>query len=225
MVVAGNVVDAATVRLLVPMMAVVAMFGVPYIHLMPSIAATFFTGEASTFGLLMSSAGFGALLAAFYLSMQRNTDQQRLLIAWAPLVLGAALTVFAASRTLALTMFLLAVIGASIMCCANSANVLLQQSVTDEWRGRAIGLYAMSFQGVAPVGTLLAGALASHIGLAATLTLNGLVVVAVALFVRSRMAANPALLDSATYLPTVGQAGTEASPPAVPAFARQPAAE
>lgn len=213
------------VRLLVPMMAVVAMFGVPYIHLMPSIAATFFTGEASTFGLLMSSAGFGALVAAFYLSMQRNTDQQRLLIAWAPLVLGAALTVFAASRTLPLTMLLLAVIGGSIMCCANSANVLLQQSVTDEWRGRAIGLYAMSFQGVAPVGTLLAGMLASHFGLAATLTLNGLVIVAAAMFVRSRMAKNPTLLDSATYLPTVGQADAESSPAPAPAFARQQAAE
>ena len=78
------------------------------------------------------------------------------------------MTLFAVSRFLPLTLLLLAMIGASLMCCANSANILLQQSVSDEWRGRAIGLYAMSFQGVAPLGTLLAGALASHIGLATT---------------------------------------------------------
>ena len=188
------------VRMLVPMMAVMGVFGVPYIHLMPSIATTFFQGQASTFGLLMSAAGFGALVAAFYLSMQRGTDSQRMLIAWAPLVLGAAMTLFAVSRVLPLTMLLLAIIGASLMCCANSANVLLQQSVQDEWRGRAIGLYAMSFQGVAPLGTLLAGALASHIGLAATLSINGLVIVAVSLLVRQRLARQPGLLESAADL-------------------------
>lgn len=190
------------VRTLVPMMVVIGMFGVPYIHLMPSIAAAFFRGEASTFGLLMSAAGFGALIAAFYLSMQRNTDSQRLLIAWAPLTLGVGITAFAASRTLGLTMVLLSIIGASIMCCANSVNVLLQQSVTDEWRGRAIGLYAMSFQGVAPIGTLMAGSLASHIGLPATLSINGLVIVVAALLVRRRLARHPGLLDNAAYPPS-----------------------
>ena len=147
----------------------------------------------------MSSAGFGALVAAFYLSMQRGTDSQRLLIAWAPLVLGVALILFAVSRVLPLTMFLLAIMGACVMCCANSANVLLQQAVSDEWRGRAIGLYAMSFQGVAPIGTLLAGALASHIGLTATFALNGLVVVSAAMMVRWRLAAKPHLLDSSNF--------------------------
>jgi MFS family permease len=192
--------DLPVVRLLVPMMAVLGMFGVPYIHLMPSIAAAFFAGNASTFGLLMSAAGFGALAAAFYLSMQRGTDRQRLLIGWAPLVLGVAMTLFAISRWLPLTMVLLAIMGASVMCCANSVNVLLQQSVGDAWRGRVIGLYAMSFQGVAPLGTLLAGAMAAHIGVAATFALNGLVIVAAAMMVRQRLAAQPDLLDSATAL-------------------------
>ena len=163
-----------------------------------SIATAFFKGQASTFGLLMSAAGFGALVAAFYLSMQRGTDSQRLLIAWAPLALGVALTLFAASRTLALSMLFLSLIGASIMCCANSVNVMLQQSVGDAWRGRAIGLYAMSFQGVAPVGTLLAGALASHVGLTATLTMNGLIIIAFALAVRQRLAKQPGLLECST---------------------------
>lgn len=185
------------VRLLVPLMAVAGIFGVPYIHLMPSIASTFFGASASTFGLMMSAAGFGALVAAFWLSMQRGTDSQRMLINWAPLVLGVALALFAVSRVLPLSLFLLASIGASLMCCANSANVLLQQSVPDEWRGRAIGLYAMSFQGVAPLGTLLAGALASRIGLAATLSINGLMILCVALLVRRHLASHPGVLDGA----------------------------
>ncbi len=188
------------VRVLVPLMAVAGIFGVPYIHLMPSIASTFFGASASTFGFMMSAAGLGALVAAFWLSMQRGTDSQRALIAWAPLVLGVALTLFAVSRWMPLSLLLLATIGASLMCCANSANVLLQQSVPDEWRGRAIGLYAMSFQGVAPLGTLLAGSLASRIGLAATLSINGLIIIAAAILVRRYLASRPGVLDSSSDL-------------------------
>ena len=186
------------VRLLVPLMAVIGMFGVPYIHLLPSIAAAFFTGSSSTFGLLMSGAGLGAMLAAAFLSLQRGTDNQRALIGLAPVSLGLALALFAMSRWLPLSFLLLVIVGGSIMCCANSANVLLQQSMSDEWRGRVIGLYAMSFQGVAPVGTLLAGAVASQIGLAATLLINGCLIAAAGIFVRRKLAESPGLFDTAT---------------------------
>lgn len=185
------------VKTLVPLMAVVGLFGVPYLHLMPSIAATFFQGGSSTFGLLMSAAGLGALSAAAVLSIQRGTSAQRTLIAIAPVTLGIALALFAMSRTLPLSMLLLVAIGASVMCCANSANVLLQQSVDDEWRGRVIGIYAMSFQGAAPVGTLIAGALAAQIGLAATLLLNGVIIVCMGVFTRRRLAAHPEILEGA----------------------------
>jgi MFS family permease len=185
------------VKILVPLMAAVGLFGVPYLHLMPSIAREFFGGGSSTFGLLMSAAGLGALVAAAALSMQRGTESQRVLIAIAPAVLGVVLTIFALSRTLALSMALLVGIGACVMCCANSANVLLQQSVGDAWRGRVIGLYAMSFQGLAPVGTLLAGAMAAHIGLSATFLINGLIIGVAGLYARRRLAEHPDLFTGA----------------------------
>jgi MFS family permease len=188
------------VRILVPLMAVVGLFGVPYIHLMPSIAADFFQGSASTFGLLMSAAGLGALTAAATISMQRGTDTQRSLIALAPAVLGIALALFAMSRSLPVSFLLLVVIGGSVMCCANSANVLLQQSVSDEWRGRVIGLYAMSFQGIAPVGTLLSGFVASHIGLSATLLINGIAIAAAGLLARHRFTHHPEIFDPAARM-------------------------
>ncbi len=187
------------VRTLVPLMAVVGLFGVPYIHLMPSIAAEFFSGGSSTFGILMSAAGLGALSAAAVLSLQRGTDTQRKLIAIAPTTLGLALALFALSRQLPISLLLLIGVGASVMCCANSANVLLQQSVSDEWRGRVIGLYAMSFQGVAPLGTLLAGAVAAHIGLKATLLINGVIIVVAGIITRRRIMQHPEIFDSSFH--------------------------
>ena len=66
----------------------------------------------------------------------------------------------------------------------NATNALLQQSVPDAWRGRAVGLYSMSFAGTAPIGNIVTASLAEHIGLAATLSLNGALIVAAGLIAR-----------------------------------------
>jgi MFS family permease len=70
----------------------------------------------------------------------------------------------------------------------------LQQSVPDERRGRAIGLYSMSFAGTAPIGNILAGSLAERIGLAATLTLNAVLIIAAGMFARRRLHNHPEAL-------------------------------
>jgi MFS family permease len=86
------------------------------------------------------------------------------------------------------------VMGGAAMLGVNATNSMLQQSVPDEWRGRVIGIYSMSYAGTAPLGGLLSGWLAEHIGLAATLTLNGLIIVAVGLLGRWRLHNHPEAL-------------------------------
>jgi MFS family permease len=162
--------------------------------LMPSIVAHFFDGRSSTVGLLMSAAGFGALTSATYLSLQPGYGRQIRLVTVAPLAVGCALGAFAWSRTLPLSMLLLAALGASVLVSVNATNALLQQSVPDAWRGRAIGLYSMSFAGTAPIGNILAGTLAERIGLAATLTLNGALIIAAGVFARRRLHNHPEAL-------------------------------
>jgi MFS family permease len=70
----------------------------------------------------------------------------------------------------------------------------LQQSVPDAWRGRVVGLYAMSFVGTAPIGNILTGSLAERIGLAATLSLNGALIVVAGLIARWRLHNHPEAL-------------------------------
>jgi MFS family permease len=182
------------VRFLLPMTACVGLFGVSYIHLMPSIAHTFFDGTSSLVGVLMSGAGVGAMSAAGFLSMQRGTSRQARLVTIAPFILGAAILLFSMTRAIPAAFALLAVMGCAIMMTSASTNVLVQQSVPDAWRGRAIGLYSMSFQGMAPLGNLLAGTLASWIGLSATLALNGMLILAAACLLHWRLRREPGAL-------------------------------
>ncbi|MDX2204783.1 MAG: MFS transporter [Hyphomicrobiaceae bacterium] len=179
------------VRFLLPTVVALGLFATPYVPLMPSIAAAFFDGRSSTVGWLMSAAGLGALGSAAYLSLQPGYGRQLRLQTLAPLVTGVVLMAFAWSRSLPVSMLLLAALGASALVGVNSTNAMLQQSVPEEWRGRAIGLYSMAFAGTAPLGGLLAGFLADRIGLAATLTLNGCIIFAAGLVGRWRLHNHP----------------------------------
>jgi MFS family permease len=182
-------------RYFLPLSASVALFALPMQHLMPSIAVAFFGGEQGTVGLLMSASGLGALMAAATISMQRGAWLQFRLVQMAPIVSGLALAAFSQTRTLWLALPLLAINGAAVLSTSVSTNTLLQQSVGPEWRGRVIGLYFMSFLGMAPLGTLLAGALADRFGLGATVALNGLMIALVAILVQARLRATPGALS------------------------------
>lgn len=179
------------VRYLLPTVVALSMFATSYVALMPSIATEYFGGGASTVGLLMSSVGIGALGSATYLSMQPGFGRQLRLASAAPLAVGGLLIGFALSPYLPLSMLLLAGLGACIMLSSNTINALLQQSTPDEWRGRVIGLYAMAFAGTAPLGSLLAGAMATHIGMAPTLACNGLAVIVAGLVAQRRLHNHP----------------------------------
>jgi MFS family permease len=190
----GVLLSFPAVRYLLPTVVAVGLFATPYVPLMPSIVAHFFDGRSSTVGLLISAAGLGALASATYLSLQPGYGRQIRLVTAAPLAVGSALAAFAWSRALPLSLPLLAALGASVLVSVNATNALLQQSVPDAWRGRAVGLYSMSFAGTAPIGNIVTGSLAERIGLAATLSLNGALIVAAGLFARWRLHNHPEAL-------------------------------
>jgi MFS family permease len=190
----GVLASFPAVRYLLPTVVAIGLFATPYVPLMPSIAVHFFDGQSSTVGLLMSAAGLGALVSATYLSLQPGYGRQIRLSTAAPLAVGIALALFAWSRYLPLSLLILAAMGGAALLAVNATNAMLQQSVPDEWRGRVIGLYSMSFAGTAPLGGLLAGWLAEHIGLAVTLTINGLLIVAAGLLGRWRLQNHPEAL-------------------------------
>jgi MFS family permease len=190
----GVLMSFPAVRYLLPTCSAIGLFATPYLALMPSIVAHFFDGRSSTVGLLMSAAGLGALASAAYLSLQPGYGRTIRLVTAAPLAVGTVMMLFAWSRYLPLSMPLLAALGASVLVAVNATNGLLQQSVPDAWRGRAIGLYSMAFAGTAPIGNILAGTLAERIGLAATLTLNGALIVAAGTFARWRLHNHPEAL-------------------------------
>ena len=67
----------------------------------------------------------------------------------------------------------LLVAGAALLVQAAASNTLLQTIVDEDKRGRVMSLFAMAFMGMAPFGSLLAGTVATEIGIRWTLALAG----------------------------------------------------
>ena len=59
-----------------------------------------------------------------------------------------------------------------------SSNTILQTIVDDDKRGRVMSFYSMAFLGMAPFGSLLAGALAEVVGVQYTMLICGILVLA-----------------------------------------------
>lgn len=163
------------VRALLMLLGLISLMGMPYAVLMPIFAERILGGGASAYGLLMSSAGFGALAGAGSLTIKRGVSGLGRWIAVSACGFGICLVLFSLSRSLWLSAALLVPAGFFMMIEMASSNTLIQAMVPDRLRGRVMSVYSMMFMGMAPLGALIAGVLAEPIGAPATVAIGGVV--------------------------------------------------
>jgi MFS family permease len=170
------------IRVLLLQLGIVSLVGMPYAVLMPVFAAHILHSGALGLGTLMGATGVGALAGAFSLAMRQGVRGLGRWIAISTASFGVSLAVFALSRWFWLSALALVPVGFAFMVQMAASNTLIQSMVPDELRGRVMSVYSMMFMGMAPLGALSAGALASHLGAPVTVMLGGLVSVGSGLF-------------------------------------------
>jgi MFS family permease len=153
-----------------------------YSTLMPVFAKDVFGGGARTLGILLSSAGTGALLSALYLASRHTTRGLDRVILVAGTCASLAMLAFAHASRFSLALPLLIVLGAGLIAAQASIQTLVQTLVDDDKRGRVMSLYTMAFLGALPFGNLLAGAIARYAGEDVAFTLNAALCLAALLF-------------------------------------------
>lgn len=155
------------------LLALISLVGMPYTTLMPIFAGKILHGGAHTLGFLMGAVGVGALAGAVKLAARPSVLGLGRLIPLTAAGFGAGIIVFSASHWFWPSMLFLVATGYCFMQQMASSNTVLQTIVEHEKRGRVMSFYAMAFQGVAPFGSLIAGAAASRIGAPKTLIIGG----------------------------------------------------
>ncbi len=108
--------------------------------------------------------GAGSLIGSLTLAFATSQRPMLRLIIGGGTAFLALAFVLGFVRSPLLAFPLVAGIGLSSMLMVNTINVTIQNSVPDALRGRVMSLYVMVFAGSAPIGGLLAGALAQAFG-------------------------------------------------------------
>jgi MFS family permease len=165
----------APVRALLLLLGLISLMGMPYAVLMPIFADQILHGGASGLGLLMGASGVGALAGALSLAARNGLRGLGRWVAFSSAGFGASVILFSMSRSFWLSAALLLPVGFSMMIEMASSNTLIQAMVPDALRGRVMAVYSMMFMGMAPIGALLAGALAQRLGAPNTVALGGAV--------------------------------------------------
>jgi MFS family permease len=181
--------DSPAVRTPMLLAAGVSLVAMPYTVLMPYFAKTVFQGNASVLGILTGAVGFGAICSALYSLRNRTLPTIPRTTGGAVLLMGAALMVFSSIHVLWIAVISVMVAGACSFQVGNGVSTLIQTVVPDHLRGRVIAVFAMSWMGMLPVGSLISGSIAEWIGPERLLMLSAIITIILALWFRRSLPA------------------------------------
>lgn len=168
---------------LILLLSMNSLIVIPFNTLMPVFAKDIFKGTASTFSLFESAIGLGAVISAVYLANLKKLDHIIKIIIIAGFMLGSSVMLLAGSNLISLSVILLVVAGIGMMAQTSAINTYIQTHAHPSMRSRAISYFIMGYQGLIPVGSLLAGVVAESIGVRLTVVFQGAIgIVAILVF-------------------------------------------
>jgi MFS family permease len=140
------------------------VFGRSYQSLLPVFGRDIWHAGAEGYGLLLSSAGGGALVGAFGLASFRQWKHQGIVMLASGFLFGLSLVGFAISPSLWIGASLLFIAGVTSTVFSTIISTFIQFAVPNELRGRIMSLYTVTLIGVPSLGALGSGALAEWLG-------------------------------------------------------------
>lgn len=156
--------DTPLVNVLVRVVGVTAIFGMPFLAMMPVVAKNVVHSGATGYGVLLTCVGIGALIGALSLAaLGQRLDRGRLFV-WSTYGFSAGLIIFSLMHSLIPAAAMLVFVGFGMLLNGALANGLMQSIAPDELRGRVVSAYVFVAVGLVPIGSFISGALARVIG-------------------------------------------------------------
>ena len=162
-------------RTLLILFAIVGVFGWSYSVLMPAFATDELKLGPGGYGVLLAANGVGAMVGALTVASVGNRVSLRFLVFGGLWIFSAMLLMLAFVHNFLLALVFLAIGGWGMLLFFATTNTLLQTSSSDEMRGRVMGIWALVFGGMMPVGGLEAGSLSHWLGVRWTVAIGAIV--------------------------------------------------
>jgi MFS family permease len=174
------------IRTIMLNLGIISLAGLGFVTLLPVWAVDVLGGDATTNGYLHTARGLGSLSGALLIATIGQSYSKGKLFTIGSFVMPVFLVLFSFTNILTTSFLILLGAGWGFMVIINLSNNLVQINVTDELRGRVMGIFTFTFFGFMPIGSLINGAIAEQIGAPLTIQINALILLAAAilLFIR-----------------------------------------
>ncbi len=155
--------------------------GNPILTFLPLFAQNVLHGDVTQYTHLMSSAGAGAVTGALVVAWRGRFPHMGRNVLLIQIVFGVLMVLFAMTRYFWLNALLLFAAGGCMVMVFATLSSLVQLYAPNEMRGRVMSLYMVAFRGGMPLGSLVGGWLATLTSATTVLTVNGILLTAVAM--------------------------------------------
>ncbi len=149
---------------------------------LPVFVKDIFHRGPETYGNLLSVMGIGSICGSLMVAGLGNIRSKGRFAVIGLICLGAAIAGFALSKKLPLSYTMLVIVGASMMSVFAMVTSLVQLITTNEMRGRVMSVYNCAFRGGMPMGNLLSGWLVPIFSAPLILSVNGVLLIFMALY-------------------------------------------
>jgi MFS family permease len=162
--------------------AATTFLGFAVLTFLPIFAQDVFHQGANTYSHLLAFSGAGSIVGALVVAWLGKFKRMGLTTLLVQIVYGVVMLAFAASTTVWISEALLFIAGAAMMVVFSTVTSLVQLIAPNEMRGRVMSIYMLAFRGGMPLGSLVSGYLATFIGAPTVISINGVLLVVVALY-------------------------------------------
>jgi MFS family permease len=171
-----------TIKPIILLSAVSSILCVNIVTLLPAFAATVLNSPIEGYATVSTMQGVGAVCAGLLAVFVGRFGRGRV-VAGMNLMLCLSVLIVSRMTLVPPAAALMALVGLSLILMFITMNTMIQTIVPDQYRGRVMSLYTLTFFGLAPFGALALGYIASQIGVPDALAfyaiLNGVLVLAI----------------------------------------------
>jgi MFS family permease len=150
---------------------VFSVFGISYSTILPAFVQNILHQGAAAYGWVNAAIGLGAVSGALLLANPASHGRRGQLLVITNIVFPLILIAFSFTSSYPLSLLLAYGLGAGFILQYTTINTLLQTLVDDDFRGRVMGFFTITFLGFAPIGNLLIGFLSEKLDLGIVITL------------------------------------------------------
>jgi predicted MFS family arabinose efflux permease len=194
------------VKALMVHLMVMALFGIPYLMIMPVYAREVLNGGAEAYGSLMTAVGVGAVFGGIVMTRRESVKGLGSHMSKSVFGFVIMLVLLAINSHYVMALILLGIAGFFMVMAMIGSQTLVQTALPEDIRGRVMSIYGMISVGFLPFGSLLSGAIAEQYGVRMTLLINaGVCALATAYFTLKLPELRAAALATPEYRAAVGE--------------------